>query len=258
MICVNSQEHLRKLEEWYQQCYEQACPSHRDSDYGQQQLLLFPKARQMLQRYIQALNCLDKSFIADFSQNCPAPIESAQFYWEIALIYFNITLELAWTVLEIFAHIIVPEIHCKNELEISIIEKAKEYLDYIESNVKAPNNDGTKRAWEYYGQLSGNDVFRDTIAIWEAYSNGEHLLRYRYNYIKHRGTYGFYEKTKPTPQFYMQKGDEHFLMDNNDTIEWLKLSTVQEQLQNFEIDELYPYIKNIMQTILHGFYSSYE
>ena len=108
---MNSQEHLRKLEEWYQQCYEQACPSHRDSDYGQQQLLLFPKARQMLQRYIQALNCLDKSFIADFSQNCPAPIESAQFYWEIALIYFNITLELAWTVLEIFAHIIVPEIH---------------------------------------------------------------------------------------------------------------------------------------------------
>lgn len=56
----------------------------------------------------------------------------------------------------------------------------------------------------------------------------------------------------------MQKGDERFLMDNNDTIEWLKLSTVQEQLQNFEINELYPYIKNIMQTILRGFYSSYE
>ena len=253
---MNSQEHLRELEEWYQQCYKQAWPSQRDNDYGQQQLLLFPKARQMLQRYIQALNCLDKSFIADFSTNCPAPIESAQFHWEIALIYFNITLELAWGVLETFAHI--PEIHCNNELEISIIDKAKEYLDYIESNVKAPDNDGTKRAWEYYGQLSGNDVFRDTIAVWEAYSNGDHLLRQQYNHIKHRGAYRFYEKTKPTPQFYMKKGSEHFLMDNNDTEKWLNLPTVQKQLQNFEIDVLYPYIKNIMQTILHGFCSSYE
>lgn len=144
MICVNRQEHLRKLEEWYQQCYEQPWPSHRDNDYGQQQLLLFPKARQMLQRYIQALNCLDKSFNADFSTNHPVPINSAQFYWEIALIYFNITLELAWAVLEIFAHIIVPQISCNNELEISIIDEAKKYLNYIESNVKAPDNDAQK------------------------------------------------------------------------------------------------------------------
>ena len=124
--------------------------------------------------------------------------------------------------------------------------------------MKAPDNDGTKRAWEYYGQLSGNDVFRDTIAVWEAYSNGDHLLRQRYNHIKHRGAYRFYEKTKPTPQFYMKKGSTHFLMDNNDTEKWLELPAVQKQLQNFEINVLYPYIKNIMQTILHGFCSSYK
>lgn len=179
---------------------------------------------------------------------------SAQFY-EIALLYYNIIVDLSWTLTYVSAEYIVYNKngdsyqlaqHIDNILSLEDSYKLLRKAESLVTNPSAVDN-----PFQYLKITCPefSDVINLIITFWSDFSQSS--IRKYYNYTKHKGKLTYKEILDITPSL---KGSIHiddiivpssiedvqFIINLNDSI---------QELINFDNNTLYPYIYQLIKTL---------
>lgn len=183
-----------------------------------------------------------------------AKLTHKAYFYETSLFYYNIIVDLSWTLCYVTAEFSYEKNGERLEIDNFIsIEDAGKILRNIEKNVSNPNCE--KNAFEYLKKMCPE--FTDSIdlivSFWKTFS--ETPIRKKYNYCKHKG------------KFYYNEIEE---LQNNDLIEVkiiindqkmnipTRINEVQEkisiedgiiELKKFDDECLFPYLLELFKKL---------
>lgn len=180
---------------------------------------------------------------------------SAQFY-EISLLYYNILVDLSWTITYVTAEYIIynknknGEITGSTEIEsIMSLEDSHEMLRKTENNVTSPHS--PNNPFDYLKMMvpEFEEPINMIIEFWEQFSNTE--IRRNYNFLKHKGKPSYNELIAATPSvgFSMHIDKIQVPSDINDVQLKLNLRDNINELIRFDNEELFPYLDKLLHTL---------
>lgn len=176
--------------------------------------------------------------------------------YETALIYYNILVDLSWTITYVSSEYVLyrfdgsGNIINHNEIYgMQPIEQAYEALRNAENNVTSPTaaNNPFKYLKEQCPRFENSiDLI---IEFWSSFSNSE--IRGIYNYIKHKGKPVYYEinELSPVRFFDLHIGNEQYPSDIRDVQKILRLYDSISMLINFDDNELFPYLTQLLSSL---------
>jgi|AKZA01.1.fsa_nt_gi hypothetical protein len=166
--------------------------------------------------------------------------------YETALIYYNIVVDLSWSL--IYAG--TEYIHHSNKKEKSfefIIEDAYKYLREIESSISSPKKE---KRYDYLKSNYPNFAAPiDTVTcFWKDFRTSD--IRKKYNYIKHLGQPAYTEmEALRKPAFLSFFKDSISISDIQNVRKELSLEEEVKKLLEFDNNTLYPYIKELIESL---------
>lgn len=177
-------------------------------------------------------------------------------FYETALFFYNAVVDISWTLCYVAA-----EFACsKNGVRVDIsgmksIEEACELLRSAERNVTSPTAE--ENPFEYLKKMCPDFVpaFNIIKKFWDSFSSTD--VRKRYNFCKHKGrpAYSEIEALKPNRVMDIYVEDKssgevtQIATDITDVKYEFSLEAAIQELQEFDDNALFPYLKELIETI---------
>ena len=169
----------------------------------------------------------------------------AQWY-EAALLFYNAVVDLSWMASYISAEYLIYIDGKPVEVErLTSIEEAYNALRKAEGIVQHPGADGNP--FEYLRKMC--PAFSDTldfiIAFWQDFAGSP--IRWKYNYLKHKGSlcYEEIQKLEPRRMFSLRINDQNCPSDIRDVQKTISLADAIEELRTFDDEKLFPYVESL-------------
>ena len=175
---------------------------------------------------------------------------------EIALIDYNILVDLTWTMTYVSAEYILYKFdengNVINKDEITgmhPIEESLEMLRKMENGVSTPHAEGNPFNYLKVMRPEFSRAIDLIVHFWRDFSNSK--IRNTYNYIKHRGTpcYKEIEALRDTRLFNLIIGKESYPTDIKDVRMMLSMDDLIDELRKFDDEKLYPYIVELIEEL---------
>ena len=176
--------------------------------------------------------------------------------YETAIVNYNILVDLSWTMTYVSAEFALYKfdmegnvINAKNVQGLYPIDEAMEMLRKVENGVVAPTAENNP--FEYLKKMvpQYERAVDLIISFWKHFGNSD--IRNLYNYIKHKGKPIYIEQEKYTYNrlFTLQIDNEDYPVDIRDVQKKVSVEKGIEELIKFDNDELFPYIKKLIDTL---------
>lgn len=175
---------------------------------------------------------------------------------EIALIDYNILVDLTWTMTYVSAEYILYKFdengNVINKDEITgmhPIEESLEMLRKMENGVSTPHAEGNPFNYLKVMRPEFSRAIDLIVHFWRDFSNSK--IRNTYNYIKHRGTpcYKEIEALRDTRLFNLIIDKESYPTDIKDVRMMLSMDDLIDELRKFDDEKLYPYIVELIEEL---------
>ena len=177
-------------------------------------------------------------------------------FYETALFYYNVVVDMSWTLCYV-----AIEFACSNKgIRVDIsgmkpIEEAAELLRKAEGNVTSPTAEDNPFSYLKLMCPEFEPVIDQIISFWNAFSSSE--IRKRYNFCKHKGRPSYEEIERLSygrvMGFYVvNKTDGKITQvasDYRDVQYSFSLENAISELREFDDRVLFPYIKNLIDTV---------
>lgn len=234
-------------------------PDNRDVFYKAKWHELFERyesARMMLMQADYLDDCGWINSIKSEKDRNYMKLRQRSYFYESALIFYNILIDLSWVISYIAMEYVVYETDdkgnkiSKNIDDTSTIDDAYNYLRKLEKNVLNPNDEENPLIY-FKGILPefGN-VISSIEAFWKKISNSE--IRRKYNYVKHRGKPAYDELVSVSkPPFKMTIKINGVETPSNifDVQEIWNLTNCIKELEDFDNNILFDYLTNLVAEI---------
>lgn len=178
------------------------------------------------------------------------------YLYETALIYYNIIVDLSWTLTYVSAEYAIYKfdssgniVNTENIHGVIPIDEAYNMLRNIENNVSRPNSAGNP--FEYIKKMSPEftEAVNIIVEFWRKFCQSE--IRSKYNYIKHKGmlTYEEINKYNNTRFFSININNVMCPSDIKDVQKVTNLEESINELIKFDDEQLFPYIKKLINNL---------
>lgn len=198
------------------------------------------------------------------------------YLYETALIYYNIIVDLSWTLCYTCAEFACTQNGKRVDLSgLKSIEESAELLRKAENNVTAPTADNNPFGYLKLMSPEFTEAIDLIVAFWTKFADSD--IRKTYNYCKHKGKPVYTEISnlqggrlmglyvQPTKQETAQNadidssnkdktrtGEENTIQiasDIRDVQLGISLGSSIKRLQEFDDNELFPYIQALMKEL---------
>lgn len=164
--------------------------------------------------------------------------------YETALIYYNIIVDLTWTLCYVSAEYVIYENN--KTIDINHMIPIDEAYHALRKAEKAVTNPGSKEnPFEYLKNMCPefNESINLIIEFWNDFADSN--IRTLYNFIKHKGKpiYEEIEKYRPGKLMHLVVNDKNYPSDIRDVQIKINLKHSIDELQKFDDNILFPYIK---------------
>lgn len=169
----------------------------------------------------------------------------AQWY-EAALLFYNAVVDLSWVACYISAEYFIYVNGTPVKIDgLTSIEEAYCALRKAETIVQRPDADGNPFGYlrKMCPQFSG--VLDFVIAFWKDFADTP--VRWKYNYLKHRGSlcYEEIQRLEPNRIFSLHINNQDCPTDIRDVQKAISLVDAIEELRIFDNEKLFPYIESL-------------
>lgn len=223
------------------------------------------KQKELVEQYASARRFLDQTETPcwdywfekddwDYKNEMAKLVHIANFY-EIALFYYNVVIDLSWAMVYVSAEYACT-IH-KKRVQITgmqPIDRANEALREIEKHVKSPTDEEGPFGYLLRTAPSFEAPIKKTQEFWKEFVKTP--IRGNYNYCKHKGKPRYVEMDELRGgriSSVKTRDDEGNLIEliTDITDAQMKLSLKEEIARLFRFDNecLYPYIKDLMDEL---------
>lgn len=178
------------------------------------------------------------------------------FFYESALIYYNIIVDLSWTICYVSAEFACTQKGKRVDFSgMKSIEDAAELLRKAENNVTNPTAEGNPFGYLKMMCPEFSNAIDLIINYWNTFGNS--LIRNRYNFCKHKGkpSYSEIEELRGgrLMDIYFQNKDTNdkiqIASDIRDVQLQFSLIEAIDELRQFDDNELFPYINSLFKEL---------
>lgn len=171
--------------------------------------------------------------------------------FEVALMYYNIIVDLSWTLCYVSVEYAVYEKDKKpiNMSNLMNIEAAYNALRKAENFVTNPDSNGNPMEYLKTRCPEFKDSIDLIINFWKEFSNSN--IRNLYNFIKHKGKplYEEVEKFRDGGFISLIIKNESYPTDIRDVQRVINLKDSIKELKEFDDKVLFPYIKKLLKLL---------
>lgn len=179
------------------------------------------------------------------------------FFYETALMYYNIVVDLSWTLCYVSAEFAVSKSSQRVDFEgYKSIEEAYQLLRIAENTVISPTAESNPFAYlqKICPEFSG--VIQLIINFWNSF--GVSPIRNKYNYCKHKGKPAYIEieelrgKGRLISILTQPVGldEKKEVASNIQDVQWVQsLKENIEELKRFDDEQLFSYIKSLLEEL---------
>lgn len=176
--------------------------------------------------------------------------------FETALINYNILVDLSWTMTYVSAEYAMYKfdadgniLNAKDICGMLPLEEAAEMLRKTENGVGTPHAEGNSFNYLKVMRPEFSKAIELIIDFWNKFSNNE--IRNLYNFIKHKGKplYKEIEEMRGGKTMLMRIGKDDYPSDIRDVQKMISLEKSIEDLIDFDNNELFPYIKELLNQL---------
>lgn len=177
-------------------------------------------------------------------------------FYETALFYYNAVVDISWTLCYVAIEFACSQKGTRvNIAGIKSIEEASKLLRKAESNVTSPTAENNPFAYLKIMCPEFTPVIDQIIHFWNVFSDSE--IRKRYNFCKHKGRPAYKEIEDLRPGRLMnvyvvnkKSGEKTQIASNIRDVQYsFSLEDAIKELKDFDNNELFPYIENLINTI---------
>lgn len=177
-------------------------------------------------------------------------ISFSQHFYEAALFYYNVIVDLSWTLCYVSAEYAIYNKNRAVDIHgIMPIEEAYKKLREAENSVTGPGSEGNP--FEYLKAMQPNfsNAINLIIDFWKKFKDS--TIRQNYNYIKHKGKplYEELNTLRPGKLMGLQIKDEECPTDVRDVQLKINLMASTQDLKDFDDNILFPYIKSLFELL---------
>lgn len=178
----------------------------------------------------------------------------SSYFYESALTYYNVLIDLSWTICYISAEYACELNHAPVSFSgVKPIEEAYALLRQAENNVTNPTSENNP--FQYLKTMCPEYTTAIDLIInfWKDFSNTN--IRKNYNFFKHKGkpAYDEIEKLRGNRMMglYVEKNGERTKMvsDTQDVKYKISLLDSIKELYKFDEEKLFPYLKNLLEEL---------
>ncbi len=179
------------------------------------------------------------------------------YFYEAALMYYNIVVDLTWTLCYVSAEFAVSNSSKRVDFEgCKPIEEAYQLLRTAENSVTSPTAELNPFGYLQKMCPEYSNAIQIIIDFWNSY--GSSAIRKKYNYCKHKGkpAYDEIEELRGKGRLF---GISIQSIDSNEAIQiasdirdvqWVQSLTENiAELKRFDDEQLYPYVKSLLEEL---------
>ena len=211
------------------------------------------KQKELISQYSQArffLSKTDKQEIKKYVEPGEDELLYRSCFYETALLYYNIVVDLSWALCYTSLEYYVNNSGQANKYGgLSSLEESFNNLRIAEKNSLSPTDPASP--FIYFNKISPaySNVINHITSFWKNYSNSD--IRNDYNYIKHKGKpyYIEQEQTSDCKLISVTLSGGSLATDSRDVMKKIKLVQAITKLQQFDENELFPYIKALIKEL---------
>ncbi|WP_337479796.1 hypothetical protein [Phascolarctobacterium succinatutens] len=180
-------------------------------------------------------------------------------FYETALIYYNIVVDLSWILVYASLETFVwSDEVAKEAFGFKSKEEAQNILRHLEKDVGTPLTDDNQLNYLKKVDTEYGSKYRYVIEYVETFWKNikDSSVRSNYNFIKHRGRLAYKEVVdlnykQPVRIFLENKDGSKVPMPDcvNDVQKTTSLHDCIEEMKNFDDEILFPYIKNLVEQL---------
>ena len=239
---------------------EVALPTNKD-------LYFSTKQREIIDQYAAARIFLNETEIEDWSHwfnqvddernNTAFKKIFTTYFYETALMYYNIVVDLTWTLCYVSAEFAISNSSNRVDFEgCKPIEEAYQLLRTAENSVTSPTAESNPFGYLQKMCPEYSKAIQIIIDFWNSFSSS--AIRKKYNYCKHKGTpaYNEIEELRGKGRLF---GISIQPIGSNETIQiasdirdvqWVQSLTDNiTELQRFDDEQLFPYVKSLLEEL---------
>lgn len=216
----------------------------------------YESARMMLMQADYLEDCGWINSIDDVSQREFMKLRQKSYFYESALTFYNILIDLSW----VFSYVAMEFIIYQkdengndvtiNVEDFSLVDDAYEILRKLESSVSNPDSEGNPLEYFKHIEPGFSSVISSIQTFWATFK--ESKIRNRYNYMKHRGM-PVYDEIKKylVPPFNVNIEIEGKNIPSSvfDVQNVWNLDECIKELISFDNDVLFDYITKLVREI---------
>lgn len=177
------------------------------------------------------------------------------YFYESALMYYNILVDLSWTLCYLSAEFVCYEDEVPVEFDsIKSLSVAAELMRKAESLLDEPTSSTNPLKYIEKVRPEFSNAIQMIIEFWKQYK--ESSIRVKYNYLKHRGKPAYKEisnlKGPKLAKYFVQQPDAkgtHVAFDTRDIRYEMSLKDSIIELQRFDDEILFPYLKQLISEL---------
>lgn len=224
------------------------------------------KQKEIIDQYAAARIFLDETEIDDwehwFNQHEDTKTNEAfqkiftAYFYETALMYYNIVVDLSWTICYISAEFAITKASARVDFEgCKPIEEAYRLLRTAEGAVTAPTAETNPFGYLKKMHPEYSDAIQIIIDFWKNFSSSP--IRKKYNYCKHKGKplYSEVEELIEKGRFFnisiiSDNGSKEQIASDIRDVQWVQsLEENISELKRFDDEQLFPYLKALFEEL---------
>lgn len=194
--------------------------------------------------------------LEDQQDNKAVKLIFSSYFYETALMYYNILVDLSWTICYVSAEFACTQNGKRIDFSgMKSIEEAAELLRKAENNVANPIAEGNP--FNYLKKMCPefSNAIDMVIEFWNKFGNS--LIRNRYNFCKHKGKPAYTEieglRGPRLMGIYLQSKDSNgkvqLASDIRDVRLQFSLKDAIDELRQFDDYALFPYIQGLFKEL---------
>ena len=174
------------------------------------------------------------------------------YFYEAALMYYNILVDLSWTICYLSAEFVCYRNGTANEFDrVKSLGKAEELMREAESSVEEPTSSTNPLKYILKVRPEFSTAIQMVNDFWKDYK--ESPVRIKYNYCKHRGKPSYTEianlRGPKLANHFIKFGNECMVQTAFDTRDVRYETSLEDsiiELQKFDDEMLFPYLEKLL------------
>lgn len=237
-----------------------ALPTNKD-------LYFRTKQREIIDQYAAARIFLNETEIEDWSHwfeqvedernNTAFKKIFTTYFYEAALMYYNIVVDLTWTLCYVSAEFAISDNSQRVNFEgCKPIEEAYQLLRTAENSVTSPTAETNPFGYLQKMCPEYSNAIQIIIDFWNSFSSS--AIRKKYNYCKHKGkpAYDEIEELRGKGRLFgisirpLNSDETIQIASDIRDVQWVQsLSENISELKRFDDEHLFPYVKSLLEEL---------